>query len=169
MAYATGAADLTRLGIGTRNQLVRTNSGTTAPEWASLADILALSSGAVETASDVVSDNTWNDPTTGDPGPTVTITTGAAGIIMAWAKAGVKSSSATGHCFVGIGFAGSDPSAKAKGSIYGPDADHVETIPVTVSDNFTAFTSVAVKMLYLSDGGGSSLNVRERSLFVMSY
>ena len=34
--YATGSAAVTRLGIGTANQVLRVNSGATAPEWATV-------------------------------------------------------------------------------------------------------------------------------------
>ncbi len=44
LPYATGASTWNRLGIGTANQLLRTNSGATAPEWASIA--IGTSSGS---------------------------------------------------------------------------------------------------------------------------
>ena len=47
--YATGANALARLGIGSANQIPRTNSGATAPEWVSLPDTIVILSGHLET------------------------------------------------------------------------------------------------------------------------
>jgi microcystin-dependent protein len=40
LLYASGAAAISKLGIGAANQLLRTNAGATAPEWATLSTLL---------------------------------------------------------------------------------------------------------------------------------
>jgi hypothetical protein len=78
--YSSSGSTPARLGIGTANQVLRVNSGATAPEWATLASASPASASArVETAQET-SSATYTDLSTA--GPAVTLTTGTKVLVI---------------------------------------------------------------------------------------
>jgi len=70
----------TRLPIGTAGQVLKVNSGATAPEWGALPSSAPTSASAVVTTAQSISSSTYGDLTT--VGPSVTLTTGTKALVI---------------------------------------------------------------------------------------
>jgi len=77
--YSSSGSTPARLGIGTANQVLRVNSGATAPEWATVSAIPANAYATVQTNQQTTS-TSYTDLTTA--GPAVTITTGTKALVI---------------------------------------------------------------------------------------
>jgi len=81
LAYRSSTANVkTRLALGTANQVLRVNSGATAPEWATLAASSPASASAQVNAQESTTSTSFTDLTTA--GPAVTLTTGTKALVI---------------------------------------------------------------------------------------
>ncbi len=78
--YSSSGSTPARLGIGTAGQVLRVNSGATAPEWATPAGASITSATALVSAYQGTTSSTYTDLTT--PGPAVTLTTGTKALVL---------------------------------------------------------------------------------------
>ena len=85
LAYRSSTANVkTRLGLGTAGQVLKVNSGATAPEWGGLPASAPTSASARVTTSQSTSSLTYADLTTA--GPEVTVTTGTKALVIISAR-----------------------------------------------------------------------------------
>jgi hypothetical protein len=81
IAYRSATANVnTALPLGTANQVLRVNSGGTAPEWATAASASPASASARVNTNQNTSSTTYTDLAT--PGPAVTLTTGTKALVI---------------------------------------------------------------------------------------
>ena len=85
IAYRSSTSNVnTRLGLGTALQVLRVNSGATAPEWATPATPAPASASATVATSESTTSTSYTDLTTA--GPAVTITTGTKALVIVSCK-----------------------------------------------------------------------------------
>jgi len=78
--YYTSSTAKARIGIGTAGQVLRVNSGATAPEWAAPAGSSPNSDSAEVTTGQQTNSTSYTDLTTS--GPAVTVTTGTKALVI---------------------------------------------------------------------------------------
>ncbi len=83
-AYATAANALARLGIGAAHELLRTNSGATAPEWVALSTLAPHKQ--LKPSNVALNDSSW-DVMKDVPGSSFTFTAPKAGTLWGWYRA----------------------------------------------------------------------------------
>ena len=88
LLYGTAADTLGRLAIGTAGQILKVNSGATAPEWAAATASSPASASAKVATSQTTTSGSYTDLSTA--GPSVTITTGTKALVIV--KTRVKTS-----------------------------------------------------------------------------
>ncbi len=79
LIYGTAADTVARLGIGTAGQVLKVNSGATAPEWGAAGGSITSAAARVETDQDT-SSTSYTDLVTS--GPAVTLTTGTKVLVI---------------------------------------------------------------------------------------
>ena len=79
LIYGTAADTAARLAIGTAGQVLKVNSGATAPEWGTIAAVPNNASATV-TTSQSLTDTSYSDLATS--GPAVTLTTGTKALVI---------------------------------------------------------------------------------------
>jgi hypothetical protein len=102
LAYRSSTANVkTRLGLGTAGQVLKVNSGATAPEWGSVSASPTSASATVATEQSTTSDS-YTDLATS--GPAVTLTTGTKALVIVTARV---SNDANVKCYASYAVSGS--------------------------------------------------------------
>jgi len=93
--YSSPGSTPVRLGIGTANQVLRVNSGATAPEWATASSASPASDSATVATNQVTNSTSYTDLATS--GPAVTLTTGTKALVIVTSRIGVSTSNNYGY------------------------------------------------------------------------
>jgi hypothetical protein len=88
--YSSSGSTPARLGIGTAGQVLRVNSGATAPEWATASSSSPASASARVDTDQATNSGTYTDLVTA--GPAVTLTTGTKALIIVSASISISTS-----------------------------------------------------------------------------
>ena len=106
--YSSPGSTPVRLGIGTANQVLRVNSGATAPEWATPASSSPASATATVATSQTTTSSSFTDLATA--GPAVTLTTGTKVLVIVTAGSISNDTSSRG-AFMGFAITGATTTA----------------------------------------------------------
>jgi|NOAtaT_6_FD_contig_51_4267711_length_1891_multi_3_in_0_out_0_2 hypothetical protein len=153
--YSSSGSTPARLGIGTAGQVLRVNSGATAPEWATPAGASITSATALVSAYQGTTSSTYTDLTT--PGPAVTLTTGTKALVLM--SAYIEGSDVSTQSWMGCTISGATTNAAGDDKSGGfSQAVAGEWIKFTVAKTYTTLTagSNTFTMKYRRDGSGTA-------------
>jgi len=157
--YSSPGSTPVRLGIGTANQVLRVNSGATAPEWATASSGVPANDSATVTTLQSTTSTSYTDLSTA--GPAVTVTTGTKALVIVTSEQ--YNNSAGEHARHGYAVSGATTIAASNAEAF-------------VMNNYGRFSAVSIVTLTAGSNTFTSKysvnqgtgNFGNRTIFVMN-